>query len=350
MNAKQIINKVKHIVGINLETAKLADEVTVIEADAFEAGYDVFIIMDEERVPLQPGSYEMENGSILLVETEGMIASVTNGSEAPEAPEAPVEDQDLSNAEDKPKMIVDTKIKETYFNKNMKKSNLEEITPAEADAVIENVEAVEEEILGETAEIIAELTPEAVTEADASEMAVAVVNAVKETIEEMPEEVAMAFMTKKRKYGKKKMSEEEANIVAEAEAEIITAVAEVVNVETPDEVTAEEVEIIAEAVTEAVQDMIADAPEELKSQLLKKTEPKKESKLSKVNKDRVAKAKEKMEKLSKKKTAKKKFSKKPATSKIKHNPHKATVKHEPLKMASKGKPSAMDRVMSKMFN
>jgi hypothetical protein len=343
MNAKQIINGIKRVIGVELETAKLDDEVTIIEADVFEAGYDVFIVMDEERVPLAVGSYTLENGKTLVVETEGVIASISNGEVEAEKPE------ETEMADDKPKMIVESKIKETYFNKDMKKTNLmDEVTPAEADAVVDSVEAVEEEILGETAEIINELTPEAVTEADASEMAVAVVEAVKEVVEELPEETAMSFMTKKRKYGKRKMEEAEAEVVAEAEAQIVEAVAEVVNAETPEEVTPEIATEIAEVVTEAVQEMVADAPEELKSQMFK-TQKKVESKLSKANQDRVAKAKAKIEKLSKQTAKKEKFAKKPATAKIKHNPHRKADKPQ-MKLASNQPQSMVDRVLSKMYN
>jgi hypothetical protein len=346
MNAKQVINGIKRVIGVNLETQKLEDGVTVVEADAFEAGYDVFIVMDEERVPLAVGSYTMENGKTLVVETEGVIADVVNG-DAEATPDA-VADQEMADAEDKPKMIVESKIKETYFSKEMKKTNLEDVTPAEADATVDAVEAVQEEIMAETAEIINELTPDEVTEADSAEMAVAVVEAVVETIEEMPEETAMSFMKKKKKYGKAKMEEAEAEVVAEAEKEIVEAVAEVVNAETPDEVTPEVAEEIAEVVTEAVQEMVADAPEELKATLFK-VQKKKESKLSANNKDRVAKAKAKIAKLSKKSKVKADLGKKPATSKIAHNPHKATGKKETFRYAQNAKPDAMSRVMSKMF-
>lgn len=342
MNAKSVINGIKRVIGVELETAKLDDEVTIIEADSFEAGYDVFIVMDEERVPLAVGSYTLENGKTLVVETEGVIASISNGEVEAEKPE------ETEMADDKPKMIVESKIKETYFNKDMKKRNFEEVTPDEAEAVVDSVEAVEEEILGETAEIINELTPDAVTEADASEMAVAVVEAVKEVVEELPEETAMSFMTKKRKYGKRKMEEAEAEVVAEAEAQIVEAVAEVVNAETPDEVTPEIATEIAEVVTEAVQEMVADAPEELKSQMFK-TQKKVESKLSKANQDRVAKAKAKIEKLSKQTAKKEKFAKKPATAKIKHNPHRKADKPQ-MKLASNQPQTMVDRVLSKMYN
>jgi phosphoglycolate phosphatase-like HAD superfamily hydrolase len=47
-----------------LATMKLMDGVTVLEADAFEAGMEVFIVTeDEQRVALPVGEYELEDGS-----------------------------------------------------------------------------------------------------------------------------------------------------------------------------------------------------------------------------------------------------------------------------------------------
>ena len=58
---------------------------TVIEAEAFEAGNEVFIVTEEERIPLPVGEYTMEDGSILYVAEEGVISEVKSaGAEAEE--------------------------------------------------------------------------------------------------------------------------------------------------------------------------------------------------------------------------------------------------------------------------
>ena len=173
MKATEVLNKIKTALSmqVNLETAKLADGVTVIEAETFAPENEVFIVMDEDRVPLAPGEYEMEDGRVLVVEIEGIIAQIGEKAEDVVAEEDEEKKEEDLKKDDKPKTIVETKVKETYF---------EEETPAE---VVETVEAVEEEVLGEVSAIIEDLTPEAVTEADASEMAVAVVEAVTETLE-----------------------------------------------------------------------------------------------------------------------------------------------------------------------
>lgn len=330
MKATEVLNKIKTALSmkVNLETAKLADGVTVIEAETFAPENEVFIVMDEDRVPLAPGEYEMEDGRVLVVEVEGIISQI--GEKAEDVVEEDVVEEDLKK-DDKPKTIVETKVKETYF---------EEETPAE---VAETVEAVEEEVLGEVSAIIEDLTPDAVSEADASEMAVAVVAAITETLEEMPEELKVKYMNKRKKYGKNKLTEDEAATIQDAESEIVAAVMDVVNAETPEEVTPEIAETIAEVVTEAVQEIVADAPEELKKQVFKKT---KLSKVKSKNKKRIDLAKEKIEKLHKLNATKKtKTTAKP----LRHNPEKTTPKKVDFKIASKRPKNSLDRVMSKLY-
>lgn len=332
MKATEVLNKIKTALSmqVNLETAKLADGVTVIEAETFAPENEVFIVMDEDRVPLAPGEYEMEDGRKLVVEIEGIIAQIGEQAEDVVAEEEEEKEEDLKK-DDKPKTIVETKVKETYF---------EEETPAE---VVETVEAVEEEVLGEVSAIIEDLTPETVTEADASEMAVAVVEAVTETLEDMPEELKEKYMRKRKKYGKNKLTEDEASVIQDAEAEIVSAVADVVNAETPEEVTPEIAETIAEVVTEAVQEIVSEAPEELKKQVFKKT---KLSKVKSKNKKRIDLAKEKIEKLHKLNATKKaKTTAKP----LRHNPEKKTAKKVDFQIANKRPKNTLDRVMEKLY-
>tara|TARA_R110001606_G_scaffold394060_1_gene564617 strand:+ start:975 stop:1991 length:1017 start_codon:yes stop_codon:yes gene_type:complete len=334
--ANSILNKIKTALDmhVELETQLLEDGVTTIEADAFEEGAEVFIVMDEERVPLAVGEYTLEDGRSLVVETDGVIAMIgeqVQGEEEGEEKVDPEVDEDLAN--DKPKMIVDTKIKETYF---------EEETPAD---VVDTIKEVEDEVLGEVSAIIEELTPEAVTESDASEMAVSVIEAVTSTLEEMPEEMKSKYMTKRKKYGKSKLTEEEAEVVAEVESEIVDAVAEVVSAETPEEVTPEIAEEIASVVTEALQEIVADAPEELKAQLFKKT---KLSKFKKSTKSRIDMAKEKIARIKQRQDLKTKS--KTSKKKITHNPESSVKPKQEFKYAEGRKESTMDRVLKSLYN
>ena len=61
---------------IKLESMKL-DNGTVIEAEAFEANQEVFIVTEnEEKIALPVGEYTLEDGMILVVVEEGVIAEL----------------------------------------------------------------------------------------------------------------------------------------------------------------------------------------------------------------------------------------------------------------------------------
>ena len=71
-----LINQIKTLLGmdVKLETMKLSDGVTVLEAEMFEAGNEVFVVTeDEQKIALPIGEYEMEDGRILVVVEEGKI-------------------------------------------------------------------------------------------------------------------------------------------------------------------------------------------------------------------------------------------------------------------------------------
>jgi len=81
MKATDMLNKVKELIGVELsEEVKLAQATlengTVIESESFEAGSEVFIVTEDEMVALPVGEYKLEDGETLIVEEEGIIASI----------------------------------------------------------------------------------------------------------------------------------------------------------------------------------------------------------------------------------------------------------------------------------
>lgn len=95
MKSNNVIEKIKDVLNLNeevkLEQAKL-DNGTVIEADAFESGNEVFIVTEDEKVALPIGSYTLEDGRELVIEEEGIIKEVKSmEEEVEEAPEVEVE-------------------------------------------------------------------------------------------------------------------------------------------------------------------------------------------------------------------------------------------------------------------
>ena len=124
MNYKEIVNKICVALNIEvkLEQMKLNDGVTVIEADSFEANNEVFIITeDEQRIPLPVGEYVVENGMLLIVTQEGVIAEIKE-QEAPAEEEAPEVEEEEMKKDDKMiekaqvKKTVESMVKETFFS------------------------------------------------------------------------------------------------------------------------------------------------------------------------------------------------------------------------------------------
>lgn len=101
MKSNNVIEKIKDVLNLNeevrLEQAKL-DNGTVIEADAFESGNEVFIVTEDEKVALPIGEYALEDGKILVVAEEGLISEIKD-AEAEEEAEEEVEEVEAKEEE-----------------------------------------------------------------------------------------------------------------------------------------------------------------------------------------------------------------------------------------------------------
>jgi len=119
-----VLNEIKTLLGMEIKLAqmKLMDGVTVLEADTFEVGDytgtkpSVFIVNGEEKIPVPVGEYELEDGIILVVNVEGVIAEIKEAVVEEEAPAAEVEVEVEAQAEvTNPKRIVESVSKEMFF-------------------------------------------------------------------------------------------------------------------------------------------------------------------------------------------------------------------------------------------
>ena len=121
-----LINQIKTLLGmeVKLETMKLSDGVTVLEAEMFEAGNEVFVVTeDEQKIALPIGEYELEDGRILVVVEEGVISEIKEkeAEEEEVEEEAPIEEeakkeQEMETSKAAPKKIVESMIKESFFS------------------------------------------------------------------------------------------------------------------------------------------------------------------------------------------------------------------------------------------
>lgn len=122
MKEKSILNKVRTLLGmeIKLESMTLSDGITILDAEIFEAGQEVFIVTpDEQKIAVPIGEYELEDMRVLVVAEEGIIAEIKEAvSEEELVPEEAVVEEVLSQKVTAPKKEITTSstTKETHFS------------------------------------------------------------------------------------------------------------------------------------------------------------------------------------------------------------------------------------------
>ena len=86
-----MLNQIKTLLNIEvkLEEMKLENG-TIVSAESFEKGKELFIVTDDEKVAMPVGEYLLEDGRLVVVEEEGIIADVREVSD--EVPAKETED------------------------------------------------------------------------------------------------------------------------------------------------------------------------------------------------------------------------------------------------------------------
>lgn len=159
MNAKEQLNKVRTLLGleIKLEQMKL-DNGTVLEAESFETGKEVFVLAEGDKIPVPAGEYSLEDGKVLVVAEDGIIGEVKEMADEPK--EEVVEEQDLEEEAEAPaevaapKKVVESISKELHFeaieekDKEIEalKAKITELSEAKEDVEKENVELSKVEV------------------------------------------------------------------------------------------------------------------------------------------------------------------------------------------------------------
>ena len=164
MKATEMLNKIKTFLGeetadivndveqsqekVELATAKL-DNGTVLEAEAFEAGNEIFIITEDDKVALPVGDYTMEDGKMLVVAEEGIIAEIKEATEEEVEAEEElgyVTKEELAEAVSEIKAMIE----------DMKKEEMSEEVVEEATDEVELSEELPKEVKEELSEPAAE--------------------------------------------------------------------------------------------------------------------------------------------------------------------------------------------------
>lgn len=145
-------------VEVKLEQATLENG-TVLEADSFEVGNEVFIVNDEERIALPVGDYPIGDDRILVVSEEGLIGEIKPIEQEEVVDETEVEEVEATETEVKsePKKVVETQTKETHFEEEAKESP-EEVAEDEVELAEEN--PIKEQVIEVVSPLIDEIKAE----------------------------------------------------------------------------------------------------------------------------------------------------------------------------------------------
>ena len=155
MKTTEMLKRIQTLLNtrVELEDRKL-DNGTVIFADEFAEGQPVFIVTEDERIPMPIGEYQMEDGSMLVVEEEGVIASISAEAEEEvveeEATEEVVEEE-MSEVKE-PKKVVESTVVETHFSEEQKSELVE--------TILSSVNPLIEELQNKVTELEAKLSQE----------------------------------------------------------------------------------------------------------------------------------------------------------------------------------------------
>ena len=125
-----MLNQIRTLLNIEvkLEEMKLENG-TVVSAETFEKGSEIFIVTDDEKVAMPVGEYILEDGRLVVVEAEGMIADVREVSDEVPAKET----EDLEE-------VIETEVPEEVAKE------VEAIIEAVVEVIAPVIEEVKEEI------------------------------------------------------------------------------------------------------------------------------------------------------------------------------------------------------------
>ena len=145
-----MLNEIKTLLNIEvkLEEQKLENG-TVVSAEAFEKGKEIFIVTDDEKIAMPVGEYILEDGRLVVVEEEGIITDVREVSdEVPAKEEEETEDleeevkEEMSYATKEELAEVKTMVEEIKAMLEPKEEMSEEVKEEIVEEVKEELSAV----------------------------------------------------------------------------------------------------------------------------------------------------------------------------------------------------------------
>ena len=135
--------EVQEEVKVEMANMRLANGV-LLEAESFEAGQNVFLVgEDEEKVAAPVGEHELEDGRVLVIVEEGVIAEIREaGSEAQEE----VEVEQSAEEEVVEQEMAEEEVEMNYVTKEEFESAIGEIKEMIAGMMPQEEMSVEEKV------------------------------------------------------------------------------------------------------------------------------------------------------------------------------------------------------------
>ena len=132
MKATDLLEKIKTLLSAKVNLAEMTlENGTILEAESFATGESVFIKTDDDRVALPIGEYTLEDGRMLIVEEEGIIAEIKE-----ETAEMPAEELAEVEVEVEPESYDSPKAAE----------QVEDVLQAVVEAIAPEIEKIQEEV------------------------------------------------------------------------------------------------------------------------------------------------------------------------------------------------------------
>lgn len=142
-----MLNEIKTLLNIDVKLMEQKlENGTVVSAEAFEKDNEIFIVTDDEKVAMPVGEYLLEDGRLVVVEAEGLIADVRDVSdEVPAKEEAKEEVEETEDLEEEKKE--EEKMADVADWEGMEK-RIQNLEDAIASLKADKVEAEEEVEMG----------------------------------------------------------------------------------------------------------------------------------------------------------------------------------------------------------
>ena len=168
MNTTEILTKIKTLLGVESEEVRLAqmkleDGLTIVESD-FEEGASIEIVTEDGKVSMPVGDYTLEDGRMVVVKEEGLIAEIKEAKEEEEEETTEEVTEEEAKSEEKeeyaeetkaPKKVIESITKESFFSEMEKLKEENETLKKELEGLklstVENTEVKETET--ETTEV-----------------------------------------------------------------------------------------------------------------------------------------------------------------------------------------------------